>query len=1089
MRLDGRVRLSIVTANGNGQTIIKRGGIERMADKKKMSNRRFKAIWIPIISILVILTLALNIAAGIFGGILDTSLGRGERHVVKAEGTENWNTAYYEQKYATLEEAKAAAEEKMREVVNEGMVLLKNNGVLPLAAGSTVTPFGKGYVHPVYNGMTEGGSIKYTPSEAGVSPSQALARNFTIVSAAADLQPADMGLVTDGGFGGYVQIPEEGGWAQVFKYENYPDAPVAAEGTSRHNIMTFGADSQIPELSVSAYDVLDQAVLDQMKSTAALVFVSRSGNEDRDKKSDGYSDGTPHYLALSRNERDMIAWAKAHCESVILIVNSSNPIELMPVMQGELEVDAILWAGHPGDCGFESMSDILCGTVNPSGRLVDLYATDFLKTPSFKNWGNFHYTNSEEGPGSEPYVEYEEGMYNGYRYYETAYDLQADGFVYGTLDEAGACVEMGEVAYPFGYGLSYTSFSQKIRSFDVDDSITLEVAVTNEGDKAGKEVVQLYFSAPYTALDQEMKIEKPTAVLAAFGKTDLLQPGETGIVTLSFGKDELASYCYTRDNGDGTTGCYMLEEGDYTFSIRKNSHDVIESRIWSNPNTIWYDNSNPRPAEIAMQAAMDEEGNLLNYPEKIQADPDARFIAATNLFPYMSDYMNEECTLLTRADWIATLPFGEKKTGKTISQKYPDMFGKENSFDYQTDPELGNVEGSYVYVAEPYSEKQKNDLSLINLRGKDYYDPAWDLLLDQLDYEADHDAIKQILTATSYSTNAVSSIGMMESIHCEGANGIRLDNGDGAGTANSLKTASWCMAPEMASTWNVELLKELGEAMGQEALLGGKQGRMSPAFNLHRSPFQGRVFEYYSEDPLLSGKVAAAVVSGTSSSGMFDFIKHFGLNDQETNRSKFLHTWATEQVVREMYNRPFEICIREARKTVRYIADADGAVASRVMRGCTAMMGAQNCFGPTIAFGNYDLITRLVRNEWNFNGYINTDMFNGSNEFVEFVIRAGTDSWLVWNSLGELNDYDSPTAKSVIRNALHHVAYAIANSSATQHVAPGSIVYYDMSPWRIALIGVTVAVLLLTAVMIIWTVVRSRDSKANPEKYRQNEKI
>ena len=1060
------------------------------AKKLKMSNRRFRAIWIPIVSILLILVLTMNIAAGIFGGILDTSLGRGARHVVHAEGKEHWNTQYYEQKYATLEEANAASEAKMREVVNEGMVLLKNDGTLPLKKDSTVTPFGKAYVHPIYNGNMEGGSIKYTPPEAGVSPEQALSRNFTILSAAADKQPADMGLTpAEGSYGGWINIPEEGGFVQVFSYANYPDTPLAAEGTTVHNVTSFGSDSQIPELAVSVYNDIAAADLEQMKNSTGLVFVSRSGSEGRDKKSDGYTDGTPHYLALSANEKDMIAWRKAHCAAVVLVVNSSNPIELMPVMQGELEVNAILWAGHPGDCGFESMSDILCGAVNPSGRLVDLYATDFLKTPSFKNWGKMYYTNSTEGYGSEPYVEYEEGMYNGYRYYETAYDLKASGFVYGTLDDGGAAVEVGEVAYPFGYGLSYTTFSQRIKSFTPGDTFTVEVEVTNTGSTAGKEVVQFYMTAPYTDLDREMKIEKPTAVLVAFGKTRELKPGDSTTVTLTFEKDELASYCYTRDNGDGTTGCYMLEEGEYAFTLRKNSHDVLETKTWHNGSTIWYDNANPRPAEMKMQAAMADDGALLDYPEASLKDLNAAFIAATNLFPYMSNYMNEETTMLTRADWENTLPFGEKVKGKTIDEKWIEMFGQEREFDHKTDPQFGNVPGSHVYVAAAYPEKQDNGLTLVDLRGKDYYDDSWDLLLDQLDYEKDHAALKQILAGTSYSTDALSSIGMPASLQCEGANGIRLDNGDGMGSSNSLLTSSWCMAPEMASHLECGADAGDGRGDGRGALLGGKHGRMSPAFNLHRSPFQGRVFEYYSEDPLLSGKVAAAVVTGTSSSGMFDFIKHFGLNDQETNREKFLHTWATEQVIRELYNRPFEICIREARKTINYISDAEGTLSTKVMRGCSALMGAQNCFGPTVAFANYDLMTRLLRQEWNFTGYVNSDMFSGSNEFVEYAVRTGIDSWLVWNTLGDFNDYDSPTAKAVIRNAVHHIAYTIANSSALQGVAPGSIVYYDMSPWRIALIGVTVGVGILTAAMVVWTVLRAKDCKKHPEKYKQKERV
>ena len=1051
-----------------------------MQGKLKMRNGKVLAIWIPILAVLLALLIALNVLAGIFGGVLDTSLGRGERHTIKPENTETWDTEYYEERYGTLEEAVAASQKVMKQVDDEGTVLLKNNGVLPLK-DKTVTPFGRGYAHPIYNGMQEGGSILYTEPEKGVSPAEALEEDgFTIISAAADKQPADMGLTTDGGFGGYIQ-DDDGSWIQVFKYENYPDAPQRAEGTSRHNTMSFGGDNQIPELKVDVYNDIPSSELEKMKDSAGLVFVSRSGSESLDKKADAYDDGTPHFLALSKNERDMIAYAKEHCGSVILIVNSSNPVELTPVMQGELEVDAIIWAGHPGDQGFRSVADILAGEVNPSGRLVDIFATDFTKTPSYNNWGKFRYTNADKSP----FVEYREGMYNGYRYYETAHDIGAAGFVYGELDGQGGVVTPGEVAYPFGYGLSYTTFEQKISSFTAGDTFTVTVDVTNTGDMAGKEVVQLYYTPPYTDVDQDLLIEKPTATLVAFGKTESIAPGETKSVTLTFDKDELASYCYTRDNGDGTTGCYFLEEGEYSFTLRANSHEVIEEKTWKNGGDIWYDNSNPRPSEIEMQAAMADDGTLLPYPERQAEDPDAKFIAATNLFPYMSEYMQEESVMLTRADWNKTLP-SARTPDKDVSEKFSSMFNLEDTFDYKTDEKLGNVEGSAVY-SESVTEKADKLLTVLDMRGKDYYDEDWEALLDQLDYDADADDIKQILVAESYFTNGVDSIGLPPSRHCEGANGVRLNNGNGLAT-DDRETSAWCMAPMMASTWNTELIRQAGEAMGQEGLLGGRQGRMAPAFNLHRSPFQGRVFEYYSEDPLLSGKMAVAMVNGTSSMGMFDYIKHFGLNDQETYRDKRLKTWANEQVIRELYNRPFEIAIREARKTIKYTADQEGTVKTKVMRGVSAMMGAQNCFGPVTAFANYDLMTKLVREEWNFNGVIITDMFSGSESFIELTIRAGTDTWLVWQDTNPAVHTDTATGKSLARTALHRLSYTIANSSVLQDSPPGTIIYYDMSPWRVGLLVGTIVGGVAIGAAALWLVIRTVHSIRHPEQYRTKQK-
>ncbi len=1069
--------------------------------KQKMSNRKFMAIVIPIMVFLLILVIAVTVACNMFAPVLNNHLGRGEMHREIPEGTEDWDTDYYDRRFETTEEAKEYTLSVNEEVVNEGMVLLKNNGVLPLSKSAAVTPFGRGYAHPIYNGNAAGGSIKYTDpeGEATVSPAEALGAKFTnIVTAAADLQPESTGYKL-----GMWRPSETGSWYQPVEYTNYPDAPAAAEGTTAHDVAQMGGDNYILELDASVYDSLSDTDLGKMKDSTALVFVTRSGNENADKKSDGYTDGTEHFLQFSKNERDMIAFAKESCKKVVLVVVASNPIELDVVMDGELEADAIIWAGHPGDNGFKSLASILCGDVNPSGRLVDLFATDFLDTPSFKNWGDFYYTNATMWEFSEtpphaagtknedgkdlyyrPYVEYEEGMYNGYRYYETAHDIKAAGFVYGELDENGGVVTPGEVAYPFGYGLSYTDFTSEITAFDKrGDDITVEVTVINDGEKAGKEVVQLYYTAPYTDLDRTMLIEKPTVNLLAFAKTKLIEPHDSATVTITFSVEEMSSYCYTRDNGDGTTGCYMLEEGDYIVSLRANSHDVTDSETWHNPETIWYDNSNPRTLEKDMQSAMADDGTLLDFPARQAEDPDAEFIAATNLFPYMSDYMRDETDMLSCKAWDADFTSEEPARSKEISQKYIDMFGIEQAFDSATNPEMGNVEGSKVYTDVMPKSGAEKTLTVLDMRGKDYYDESWEILLDQIDWDADKDDIIYNFTRSNYFYEGVDSIGLPPSSHCEGANGVRMQNQDDL-------TTSWCMAPEMASTWNVALMEKMGEAMGQEALTLDLHGRMSPAMNLHRSPFQGRVFEYFSEDPILTGKIAAAIVTGTSGAGMYDFIKHFGLNDQETNRSKTLHTWATEQVVRELYNKPFEICIRDARKTIRYTADADGTVGTKVMRGCSAIMIAQNAFGPVTAFCNYDLVTRLLREEWGFTGLVNGDMYNwpSSKGIHELFMRAGCDTWLAWNTDGTLADYDSATARTVMREALHHIAYTVANSSVLQNSPPGTIIYYDMSPWMIGLIALNVVIYCLIAGGIVWLVFRLIDAKKHPEKYKSKNK-
>lgn len=1059
-----------------------RGGV---AVKKRMSNRTFRMIVIPVIAVLLVAIIAVTMAANMFASYLDVTLGRGDRHVVTIEGAENWDTDYYGETL-TPEEAKANALEVLNNVTDEGMILLKNNGILPLAKNDTVSPFGKGYVFPFFDSPGQQSSMKHS-YDYSVYPKEALESKFNVLPYAADLQPT----TTDG-------VSTSNGNSS---FSEYPDQPLAAPGTKRIEDNSFGANARIPELSVTRYNELTASQREEMANSVGIVFISRTGSEGIDLKIDGYTDGTPHYLALSQNEKDMIAKAKELCESVVVIVNAVNAMELAPLMEGELEADAIVWAGLPGEEGFNSLARILCGEVNPSGRTVDIFTRDNLANPVMANYGDYDYSNvyrlnSTTTPAN--YLEYAEGMYYGYRYYETAYDIGENGFIYGELDAEGGVEVEGEVTYPFGYGLSYTQFEQSIVSFrDTGNTLTVEVNVENVGDMAGKEVVQLYFNPPYTEYDRQNGVEKPTATLCAFAKTGMIAAGGSETVTLEIDKEEFTSFVANRDNGDGTTGCYMLEEGTYEISLRANSHDIIETREYEQAETVFYDNSNPRLYEKAKQAAMDDEGNLLNYPEKQEADPDATFIAATALFPYMDEYMNTQTTLLTRANWDATVPVYTPREDyyvaptKAISQEFVDLIAERTNYDAATNKQIGTNPESEIYTDVMPVSGQDNGLTVSDMRGKDYYDEDWERLLDQIDWEADHDAIEEFLLSSNYYTPEIPSIGLPRTIHTEGANGIRLAFAE----EEQYKTVTWCMCPVMASTWNVELLEDIGAAMAAEALANGTSARYSPAFNLHRSPFSGRNMEYYSEDPFLTGMLVANMLNGSTNGGLVEYMKHFTLNDQETNRQT-AYTWATEQTVREIYAKPFEMCIRLARKTVKYTADESGTVATKVMRGASGMMYSMNGFGPTTSWTNYDLATKLVRNEWNFHGVTNTDWTypTSDDDYTDITIFAGVDSWLTGNSKMtggagwmnfEIKDMESATARTAYREAIHRVAFQIANSGAMQGVAPGSIIYYDTSPWVIWLTVANIVCYALIAGGIVWIVVRAVSEKKHPEKYRK----
>ena len=966
-------------------------------------------------------TVAANVAANHFGSAIDSKLGRGAVVATKTAGTEDWDSAYYKPECSSLADAKAASDVVSEQVTDEGIVLLKNDGLLPLAAGAEVCPFGWAYSNAAYSGTGAAASTDDTM----ITCDAAIAEKFTVNTAALDLT-ANAEAV-------------------------YPDA---AEGTPSLDSDTnslqaqrdAGESAKIYEYDSSVYSGLTGA------SGVAIVVIKRCGSEGIDKRYEGYADGTPHYLALTQNERETICAAKNACGSVVVVLNSANPMEVSPIMSGELEANAIVWVGTAGSRGFASLAKILVGEVNPSGRLTDLYATDFTADPTYKNFGRFDYTNSEVsapdltgmltggGMGSKTqarhFVEYQEGVYEGYRYYETAAAVDPT-FTYGELDEKGGVKTAGAVAYPFGYGLSYTTFDQSIESFEATDSaITVGVKVTNTGKLAGKQVVQVYFSSPYTDLDKTDAIEKPACVLAAFAKTSELASGASETVTLTFAREDMASYDYVHENSNGTVGCYVLEAGDYEVSLRSNSHDVIDTRTVSVATTVWYDDKNPRASEVDGQSTHDEQGNSTG----VTFDGSA-VTAATNQFQNLSDYMQTSgVTMLSRADWSGTQPAGYDGRTKEAPAIALEEFDWFDNFDPTTDSKLGNVEGSLAYVAEAPTEKAANGLSLIDLRGVEYDDERWSLLLDQVDWAGEQENMNTLLFGAAYQTKEIESVGKPATTDADGAMGW---SSEGA--------SSWAAANLQAATWNVDLMHELGTCIGEEALQLGLTGWYAPAVNIHRSPFSGRVYEYYSEDPLVSGKIAAGAISGAADKGCICYLKHYVLNDQETDRANYLATWVNEQAVREIYLKAFEVAVKDAKTTINYISDDKGTASQRVIRATTGIMSAQMSIGGTMGFCHYGSQAGVLRGEWGFSGAVITDLFiGGPTKDHDLVLRTGGNMYMGMFDFQAV-DYDSPTARNAMRNALHGILYATANSNAMNGIVPGTTVSYEMSPWRKAL--------------------------------------
>ena len=1023
-----------------------------------MSNFKFRVILIPIIVVLLVVSIVATVAAAMFADILDDFVGRGERHSIIPEGRENWDTEYYEDLYGNNTESKTASYVLARKVQEEGTVLLKNNGALPLAAGSTVTPFGYEYLNPIYGQVSSSGSAKWTIAPTTIE--EGLADTYKLNNAAVD----------------------------KVKAAGTPAALTEAEGTTSAGSTNsaMGGDSKIYEFGASIYAGIET----QIGGTNALIVLTRAGQEGSDKKYDGYTDGTPHYLALTENEKSTIAFAKRNCEKVVVVIASSAVMQIPELMGGEYEADAILHVGHVGEKGFAALGDILSGKVIPSGRTVDIWATDFTKDPVYRNFGEMTYNNAvfTQKPYGDPssavgdgtyyryFIEYEEDVYLGYRYYETA-DVMDDGFVYGELDGKGAVKTAGVVAYPFGYGLSYTKFTQSVKSFsDSGENITVTVKVDNTGEYDGKDVVQIYYSAPYTVFDKERKIEKPAKNLIAFAKTPTIPKGQSKDVTLTFAKEDMASYSYIYEK-DGIKGAYVLEEGDYTITLGKNSHEAIESKTYHNGSTVWYDNDNPRKSEKDAQSALDNDGKPLGYP----AGKAESFKAATNRFQDSSDYMNRDAAILSRADWQSSFPSRPENNKAAASDEAKALFGIEETFDPLTDKKLGNVAGSAVYNNEAPVSKEDNGLVLSDLRGKSYYDEAWQDWLDQIDYTKDLPQILEMMTVANYTTTAIDSLGLPLTLHADGANGIKAVKTD----AGMDLTATYGYAPLMAATWNVELIEEVGNMFGKEAMENKISGWYSPAINLHRSPFSGRNFEYYSEDPVLTGRIAAAAVSGAGNAGLYCYIKHFAVNDQETHREFLLHTWATEQAMRELYFKAFEIPFKEAMMTIKYTADENGTLATKTMRAATAVMTAQNDIGAVIAHGNYALITEMLRGEWGFNGIVTSDMYvwGGDKSMFDLSFRAGCDTFLTMSVFAGLEDKTSPTMQNIMRRAIHNVGYTVAHSALMQSNPPGTIFYYDISPWTIWLIIADIVIGLAVIGLIVWIILRTLSERKYPDKY------
>ncbi len=891
-----------------------------MKERNEKRPARKKGI-VPI-AVLLTIGLVVNIACGMFYSAITPFM------------TANFNPLLTGQKQVTtgqsltVEQAADQSRAMAQELVQEGAVLLKDqNNALPLAEGCAVNLFGYGSVDPIYGGSGSGASDTSS--------------NVDLVTG-----------LTNAGFSVNQEL--------VDFYKKSGVSRAAQKGFEGSNF----TPAEVPAAQYT--DTLLQNA--KAFSDVAIVTFSRVGGEGGDLPQDmyaaGYSktDDGRHYLELTKDEEDLLALIKAQgFGKVIVLVNSSNAMEL-----GFLEddsIDAALWIGSLGSTGFNAVGEILSGKVNPSGRLSDTYAYDLTTAPAYWNAGDFTYSNLKHH-----YVEYAEGIYVGYRFYETRYVDNTTG----VCDEAAYAKA---VQYPFGYGLSYTTFEQSITDYKTSDSaIEMTVEVKNTGAVAGKDVVQVYYTAPYTIGG----IEKSHVVLAGFAKTGLLQPGASEKVTITFAPEDMASYDETGAKA------YVLEAGTYQIKLMNNAHDVIDQREYEVPATITYSGDNARSTDL---------------------------VAATNEFEDVAQGQIKQ--YVSRADWEGTLPT-TRTDGKTASAET--VAAKENTPVYEN-----NDSDQPITFAN-------HGLTLEDMTGLDYDDPKWDDLLEQLSV----DDMTNMIANGGWSTPEIASVGKPATNDLDGPAGINS-------LVSSLKGVSFPSEVIVGSSWNTDLAQRFGTAFGAEAAANHVVGLYAPGMNIHRTPFSGRNFEYYSEDGLLSGKMGAAMVQGVGSQGVYTYIKHFALNDQESNRLS-ISVWANEQSIREIYLKPFELSVKEG--------------------GTTAVMSSYSRLGNTWAGASKALLTDVLRNEWGFHGMVVTDSAMGNTNWmdVNLAIRAGGDMMLCL--MGVKLDSSSNTAQQAMRRACHNILYTQANSIAIAAAV-------DNTPYWLILLAIVDSILLIAIVLLI----------------------
>ena len=926
-----------------------------------------------------------KLSAGELGGLMDTLFGS-QRPIYSDEVT----SVYPTQKATNKAEAFANAQEVNLKLAEEGFVLLKNeNAALPMNKGARISVFSKNSVNLSYGGSGSGGF--------DTSNNKNLYESLN-----------DAGFVTNPTLKRFYESSQSG-----------------SVRTANSSDLDNGDNQKIAtaETPQSKYtDAVKNSYADY--SDAALVVITRIGGEGFDlPRYQGDSEGAvsvdSHYLELDQNEIDLLtAVTDGTFKRVVVVFNTPSSFEATFLKDSAYaafadKIDAAVWIGFTGSNGITALGEILNGDVNPSGRLVDTWAADFTKNPSFVNFGTgcLPDTTDKYDGGMYYSVDYEEGIYVGYRYYETRGETDGEDWY------------NANVVYPFGYGLSYTTFNWTVgdasaSEIELGTTITVPVTVKNTGSVAGKDVVQLYASAPYTLGG----IEKAHKVLVGFAKTKLLQPGESETVTVSFDPYSASSYDYRDANSNGFSG-YELEAGEYTLYVSRNAHESEKA--------------------IALNLAADVQ---------IGTDPttDSEVV---NRYTDSEDFLDSDWqldTMLSRADWEGTWPTPQTAQQHAGTDRlYEEIRSEEHNNPTDFDSE------EYPWFGEEPTLTLRDLLPSAEAEGYEpvvsYDDERWEELM----MGCDEEEMIALINNGAYHTLAMESVGLPATIHGDGPSGFTCF----MSKEQVNGTCQYVSEPVMASTWNINLMNELGEAIGEEGTIGDKatgqpySSIYAPGVNIHRSPFGGRCSEYFSEDPFISGMMGAAEVEGIQSRGVLPTVKHFVANEQETHRSIGGDlSWLSEQALREIYLKPFEYTVK--------LGETRG------------IMTSFNRIGTRWTGGDYRLLTEILRNEWGFNGLVICD-FNTIPQYMipRMMFYAGGSLDLATQQSAMWTDCDTSDAGDaiVLMRAVKDVMYALVNSNAMN----AEVIGYNPPIWQEYLHWINIGAFTLVGAWLVLAIVRT----------------